>query len=126
MDFDASNSVPDSMPVPAGSAGPAASDRPSAPRRYRYSEGSGSSSAANAKVLAVVAPGGTMSVVPAVPPIEWNPIWMALVGAGICFVIFYFAGLQQLVERWTSDAGWSHGMVVPLISVFFIRLKWET
>ena len=33
--------------------------------------------------------------------------------------------LERLVQRWTSDAGWSHGFVVPLISLFFIYIKWD-
>jgi len=27
--------------------------------------------------------------------------------------------------QWYSDSGWSHGFVVPLISAFFISIKWD-
>ncbi|HEY4330812.1 MAG TPA: exosortase/archaeosortase family protein [Phycisphaerae bacterium] len=40
-------------------------------------------------------------------------------------IFFYATNFLNLFERWSSDAGWSHGFVVPLIALFFIRLKWD-
>jgi exosortase len=41
-------------------------------------------------------------------------------------VVLYPSSLKQLLDRWISDPGWSHGLVVPLIAVYLIRIKWET
>src|SRR3954454_116680 len=63
------------------------------------------------------------------PPLPSHDVWQAtawsLAVAALCMVFFYPANVLHLVERWSSDAGWSHGFVVPLISLFFIRMKWE-
>lgn len=57
------------------------------------------------------------------PP--WFMTSVALAAVAVAMASFYFTDLLQLLERWSKDAGWSHGFVVPLISLFFIRLKWE-
>ena len=90
------------------------------PRRYRYSEGAGG---APVTLALDMSPGGGPG--PA-SPIHWQPIWLVLAAAGLLMVFLYPTDLQHLVARWISDAGWSHGFVVPLISAFFIRLKWDT
>lgn len=85
-------------------------------RRYRYSDAPAGPVASEA-----------VAALPRLSPgIAWNPIWTALGVFGLVMGIFYYAALTQLIDRWISDAGWSHGFVVPLISVFFIRIKWET
>ena len=55
----------------------------------------------------------------------WRWIGLSLALGGVCMVLLYSTNLLQLFERWANDAGWSHGFVVPLISLFFIRLKWD-
>jgi exosortase len=51
---------------------------------------------------------------------------MALGAAGLCMVALFPSELSNLLSTWYTDAGWSHGFVVPLISLFLIRTKWET
>jgi exosortase len=90
---------------------------PAAPRRRRYSEEEVTAGPAAAVSLA-----GTPALVSGV---SYGPIWGALALAAVAFVALYYAVLWELLDRWVSDAGWSHGFVVPLISIFFIRLKWN-
>jgi exosortase len=40
------------------------------------------------------------------------------------FLLLYRADLGRLADRWVSDAGWSHGLLVPFIALFLVRLKW--
>ena len=102
--------------VPAAAAeGRAAAAAPA--RRYRYSEAGGGASPPVTVALGLGEPRS---------PIQWQPIWLVLAVAGLLMVFLYPTDLQRLVARWISDAGWSHGFVVPLISAFFIRLKWDT
>jgi len=122
MALDTKNSGSTSLP-----AGPAEGAAPR--RRFQYSDAAPAKAAAPAAApggSGAVSSGDALALADAAFPFEWNSIWMALAAAGACFLAFYNAGLQQLVSRWTSDAGWSHGLVVPLIAIFFIRLKWET
>lgn len=56
---------------------------------------------------------------------SWRRTCLALGAVGLCMVYFYSSNMLRLVETWSKDAGWSHGFVVPLIALFFIRLKWE-
>jgi exosortase len=91
---------------------------PSVPaRRFRYSEASGGSVSAAAAI-----PFGSG----ALPAMDWTRIWWILVAAAACFYLLYASNIQILISKWASDSGWSHGFVVPLICVFFIRMKWDT
>ena len=86
-------------------------------RRFRYSD-----APAPTPVLTAVrfmAPKATA------PAIGWEWIWVSLAGAGICLAWFYWRCFVFLEQRWISNAGWSHGFVVPLISLFFIRMRWD-
>jgi exosortase len=76
----------------------------------------------------VVTAGPVPSILPSQPLLQLNWQWisLALIGVGACIVFFYWRCFMLLGERWISDPGWSHGFVVPLISVFFIRLKWDS
>jgi exosortase len=56
----------------------------------------------------------------------WQWIWLALAGVCVCIFFFYWRCFVKLEERWMTDPGWSHGFVVPFISLFFIRLKWDS
>jgi exosortase len=56
---------------------------------------------------------------------EWRWVWISLLGAAVGMYFLYATNVAHLVDRWTQDAGWSHGFVVPLISLFFIRTKWD-
>jgi exosortase len=85
---------------------------PNRGKRFRYSE-------------APVAAESLPKPVRPVPEFNWQWVWIALAAVGACLAWFYWRNLVVLGERWVSDAGWSHGFVVPLISIFFIRLKWE-
>ena len=55
----------------------------------------------------------------------WRWVWMALAVAGVGIWLLFPMNLEHLVLRWTRDAGWSHGFVVPLISLVFVRSKWH-
>lgn len=88
-----------------------------AKRRFRYSE---------APATAVLDPEIIQKSSAALPSLVWKPVWLALAAAALCIVLFYPTDLYQLVIRWASDAGWSHGFVVPVISAFFVYLKWES
>jgi exosortase len=55
----------------------------------------------------------------------WRWVWLSWILLGIAIYILYFVTLDHLTQRWTRDAGWSHGFVVPLISAFFIYTKWD-
>ena len=60
------------------------------------------------------------------PEIRWEGIWISLAISAAMVAVLYHSAFTDLFGRWTNDAGWSHGFVVPLISIFFIRLKWDT
>ena len=65
---------------------------------------------------------------PSVPePTEeaWRWLWLVLGLAGVGGLLLFSKNLAYLVQTWISDAGWSHGFVVPLISMFFIYIKWD-
>lgn len=100
--------------------GPGSSPGVARTRRYRYSEGP-------APVIATAA-ATTVVVQPELPalPLEWNRITGALIAAGVCFLLLYYSEIIGLTNIWYSDISWSHGFVVPLISIFFIWNKWET
>src|ERR1700744_6392068 len=106
------------IPNPSGS-GPGSSPGVGRVRRYRYSD-----SPAPAAAVAVAGPqvpgGGQFPGL----PLEWDRITWALLAAGICFVALYYSEIMALTNVWYSDISWSHGFVVPLISVFFIWNKW--
>jgi exosortase len=92
-------------------------------RKFRYS------SAPADAAIATITPHATVAPLPAELPslaLDWTKIIIALVIAGICGLAFYPAELGDLVARWSSDPGWSHGFVVPLISVFLVSIKWDT
>src|SRR5262245_9641053 len=90
--------------------------RPNAgPRRFRYSETVESDHAV-----------GVMGIPPGVAQLDWNRLLYALSFAALFLTWLFWRDFNLLAGRWISDSGWSHGFVVPLISVFFIRIKWDT
>lgn len=94
-----------------------------APRqRFRYSGEVPASPPARAAALALDDAATALGV----PGMRWGPIWASLAVAGVLVAILYRSAFIDLFGRWANDAGWSHGFVVPLIAVFFIRLKWDT
>ena len=91
-------------------------ENPNPPKRYRYRDTLPS---------APVSAGTITAEAPAT--ISSNSSWLilTLLGAAVAAAIFFSTSLEHLIERWTHDAGWSHGFVVPLISLSFIRSKWD-
>jgi exosortase len=89
-------------------------------RRYRYSE---------APAVVPQAPDAVAAGLPPNLPLQmddtWRWVWLVLAAAGVGIWLLFSMNLQHLVERWTHDAGWSHGFVVPLISLFFVHAKWD-
>jgi exosortase len=70
--------------------------------------------------------GATVASVQVLPGEDmWRWVWLTLVAAGVATYLLFPATLLHLSQRWIQDAGWSHGFVVPLISLFFIYTKWE-
>ncbi len=57
---------------------------------------------------------------------NWESVGIALAVAMGCFVLLYRSEIFRLVDRWNSDPGWSHGFVVPIISGFFVWIKWDS
>ncbi|MCL2645498.1 MAG: exosortase/archaeosortase family protein [Phycisphaerales bacterium] len=94
------------------------------PRRYRYSDAPVSpglgASAASAGSLSLPATAAVDAL-----PLNWSFIGLAIAFVGVCFLCLYPYEFLGLLIRWYSDSGWSHGFVVPLISAFFISLKWD-
>ncbi len=86
------------------------------PRRFRYSN-----SPAQAAV-AVASPSDSGIAL----PLDWQRFWLVSAAALCAFVMLYPTDLTALFTRWSTDSGWSHGFVVPFISLFFIRIKWDT
>lgn len=89
------------------------------PRKFQYSA-----------APAVMSPSGSGG--PALlPEVEgwggesWRWTCLVLGAVALCILYFFSTNMLRLLEIWAKDAGWSHGFVVPLISLFFIRLKWE-
>jgi exosortase len=107
-----SGASPAQLPANNAARGEAVRNSP----RFRYDEPLGAASA-----MALTAEGGE---IPALP-LEWGRIWLALAVVGALLGVLYFASVQFLTIQWYSDASWSHGFAVPLIAVFFIRLKWD-
>jgi len=101
--------------------GPGNSSGGSRVRRYRYSSAPEPAASASA-----AAPAATGTAEGPALALQWDRITAALVVAGVCFLVLYASEIQALSNRWYTDIGWSHGFVVPLISVFFIWIKWET
>lgn len=95
-----------------------ASPAPMEARRRRYSD----EPAAAASVSSAYAHGAAAPHV----QFEWNGIFGVLAVALVVAGVLYSTALQELYNKWSSDSGWSHGFVVPLISLFFVRLKWDT
>jgi len=98
----------------------AVSAQSNSPRRYRYSE-----SPVDSLPAIPGAAAGHLPSSPAPADDAWRWVWLALALAGVAGVLLFSMNLERLVQRWTSDAGWSHGFVVPLISLFFIYIKWD-
>jgi exosortase len=53
------------------------------------------------------------------------PLLAALSAAGLSAYALFASELAGLAARWQTDAGWSHGFVVPLISAYFVRQRWD-
>jgi len=92
-------------------------------RRFQYAPAPAPSVPAGT----AVSPSGSDALLPPLLPVSdaWYATAWTLGLAAVCMVFLYPTNILHLLERWSKDAGWSHGFVVPLISLFFIRLKWE-
>ena len=86
--------------------------------RFRYDDGVAGPAAA---LSAAVVP--TLNI-PALP-LNWVRIWSALAVAAFLMAVLFHAGVIFLGLQWYRDASWSHGFVVPLISLFIVRTKWD-
>ena len=54
------------------------------------------------------------------PSVETLLLGTAFFGAA--FAEFYWNNLKELTATWWTDAGWSHGFAIPLLSIYLIRL----
>ena len=110
-----------------------AAEQPNPPRRYRYSDAPAATAvAAGAGAAgsdAVDAHADAVAVQPLLPLAanaeDWRGVIVAMVATAVGMAFLFGVNIEHLVQRWTQDAGWSHGFVVPLISFYFIRIKWE-
>jgi len=94
-------------------------------RRFRYSDESAVTPVVATAAATATATAPAPALATSAPDEYWRWVWIALVGVGAAMAYFYSTTLEQLTSRWMSDAGWSHGFVVPLISLYFIRNRWD-
>jgi len=94
-------------------------------RKFRYSDAPASPSPAVVTAGAMTPPLSPSPVLSLSPSLNWSALGPALALVGVFFLFLYVYELVGLMSRWYSDSGWSHGFVVPLISAFFISIKWD-
>jgi len=51
------------------------------------------------------------------------PNWSLIIIAAILLTITYWGGLSQLILRWEEQEEYSHGYMIPIITLYFIWLK---
>lgn len=49
--------------------------------------------------------------------------WMLLGGVALLFAVLYWEGLRELVKIWDGKEEYSHGFLIPLISLFLVWQK---
>ncbi|MBM4103279.1 MAG: exosortase/archaeosortase family protein [Planctomycetes bacterium] len=52
-------------------------------------------------------------------------VWMQIAIVAALFVWFFGYDLWGMVHRWSTDASWSHGFLIPLFSLYFLNQKKE-
>lgn len=50
-------------------------------------------------------------------------VWLALIVGS--FLYLYFPVLTHLIYDWSNNPDYSHGFLVPLLSLFFLKERWE-
>lgn len=43
----------------------------------------------------------------------------------VAFVALFWSTLRSLSDRWINDPDWSHGLIIPLFSVYLAYQKWD-
>ena len=51
------------------------------------------------------------------------PNWLFLFIIAVLLVIAYWSGLSELVLRWDAQEEYSHGYMIPMITIYFVWLK---
>jgi exosortase len=52
-------------------------------------------------------------------------VWLRIAIVAALFVWFFGYDLWGMVHRWSTDASWSHGFLIPLFSLYFLNQKKE-
>lgn len=60
----------------------------------------------------------------AVSTIERRQVFLLVVSV-VLFVVFFLPSITFLIDRWSSSEEFSHGFLVPLVSLFLLWRKWE-
>ena len=58
--------------------------------------------------------------------IVWNlgwKNWLCIFAAAVFISIVYWSGVAELVKRWDAQEEYSHGYMLPLITLYFLWLK---
>jgi exosortase len=50
-------------------------------------------------------------------------VWLQIAVVAALFVWFFGYDIWGMVHRWTTDASWSHGFLIPLFSLYFLHQK---
>jgi exosortase len=52
-------------------------------------------------------------------------LWLGIGAVAFGMVVLFWAEMRNLVNLWATDAGWSHGFVVPALAALFAYWKWD-
>ncbi len=55
-----------------------------------------------------------------------DPLWLRAAGLGLLFILLAAPVMGDLVSLWWNRYGFSHGFLVPLISLYLAWLRWPT
>ena len=62
---------------------------------------------------------------PASPQRRRVAVWIRAAVVGVLLLWIFWAPLRGMASRWSSDANWSHGWLVPLFSLYFLHTRRE-
>ena len=68
----------------------------------------------------------TASTIPAPAMLDFDrPAQVRAAVVGVAFVAVFYNVLLNLMYSWYNNADWSHGWLIPLFSIYLIRLRWD-
>lgn len=48
-----------------------------------------------------------------------------LIGVVLLLCALYWKVVPGMVQQWSQDENYSHGFIVPLISAYFVYIRWD-